>query len=151
MNMKSLKVKTKVFGQPKEIMSKFTQDLLLDLTPPFMDIEITQFDGNKKDDEIHIVASILGSYQSWVNIIKEAKETEDEVYFVDEAKEMPSPFTYWRHTHKVKRLNDTHSEIIDEVIFDTQNSILDLIMYPIVYSLMYYRKPIYMDKFNEPT
>lgn len=149
--MKRILIKTKVRGAPKEIMEGFTKDLLLKLTPPLIDVELTRYDGNALNDEIHIISSIFGSYQSWVNYISDVHESENLIYFTDKAREMPFPLTHWEHTHKVQRLDENFSYIIDDIRYDTANIITTNVMYPLLYAFMYYRKPIYMDTFNGET
>ncbi|WP_034721496.1 hypothetical protein [Bacteriovorax sp. DB6_IX] len=147
--MKRILIKTKVYGRPSEIMKGFTKDLLLKLTPPMISVELTRYDGNKLNDEIHIVSSIFGSYQSWVNFISDTHESEKLIYFTDTAREMPSPLTSWEHKHKVQMLDDKYSYIIDDIRYDTGSKLMNNLIYPLLYAFMYYRKPIYMDTFNE--
>lgn len=146
--MKRVRITTKISARPKEIMAKFNKELFLELCPPFVDIEVTQFDGIKLNDELHAIVSTCGSYQSWINIIVESQMGEQCCYFVDEAREMPAPFTYWRHLHEVKEIDKDHSLLTDEIIFKTSTPLTDYIMLVIIYCLMYFRKPIYMDKLN---
>lgn len=147
--MKIINLKTKVYGKPKEILAKFTKDLLEKLTPPLINLEITQFDGTKKNGEVHIVASCLGNYQNWKNTITDHFESDHECYFTDVANEMPFPFIYWEHTHKIHQINETQSYIQDHIKYKCVNKIAEMAMYPVVYALMYYRKPIYMDSFKK--
>ncbi len=147
--MKRINIRTKVHGSPREILKKFKKELLIKLTPPFVKIEITQFDGCEKGGEVHIVSSVLGNYQSWVNIIVDSFDSDEECYFVDQAREMPFPFTYWNHTHKIRRVSDEKSYIQDHIVYKCSHPVLELAVYPVVYFLMYYRKPIYLDTFNE--
>jgi len=118
------------------------------LTPPLIEVELTRYDGNKLDDEIHIVSSIFGSYQSWVNYISDFHESDKLIYFTDTAREMPFPLVHWEHTHKIHQLDEEMSYIIDDIRYDTGNKITNNLIYPLLYALMYYRKPIYMDTFN---
>ena len=146
--MKRILIKTKVNGCPKAIMKEFTKELLLKLTPPFIEVELTRYDGNKLNDEIHIISSVFGNYQSWVNYISDYHESENLIYFTDKAREMPFPLTHWEHTHKVQKLDEEKSYIIDDIRYDTGSALTNYLVYPLFYALMYYRKPIYMDTFN---
>ena len=147
--MQRLVIKTKVKGSPKKIYSRFNKDLLLKLTPPIMDMEVTRFDGNNIDDQIHIVTNIFGLYQSWQNEIIEFYETENEVYFIDQGILIPDPLKSWRHKHIIIKKDELHSMIIDQVFYTTGSKIIDKLLYPIIFALMYYRKPIYIDTFTD--
>lgn len=146
--MKRILIKTKVRGTPKEIINSFNKDLLLKVTPPLINVEITQYDGHSIGDEIHIISSLFGNYQSWVNTVIDAHETENLIYFTDKAKEMPFPITSWEHTHKIQKLDDTFCYIIDDIKYDTGSTFSNAFIYPLLYACLYYRKPIYMDTFN---
>lgn len=121
---------------------------MLKLTPPFINVEISQYEGNKKDSQVHIISSILGNYQNWKNIITESFDSDDECYFVDEAVEMPFPFTTWIHTHKIRRISENRSYIQDHIKFSCKYKFLESLVYPMVFAIMYYRKPIYIDTFT---
>lgn len=149
--IKIINIRTKVYGTPRGILAKFTLELLLKLTPPLINVEVNQFDGNKKNSEVHIISSLFGNYQNWKNLITEDFESDDECYFVDEAIEMPFPFTSWIHTHKIRRIDEKRSYIQDHIKYSCQYKFLESIIYPAIFALMYYRKPIYIDTFNEHT
>jgi ligand-binding SRPBCC domain-containing protein len=147
--MKNVKIKTRVKGQPKEILKRFTQELFLKTCPPLMTLEINRYDGNNLNDEIHLVSSFLGQYQFWLTRIVDRQIKEHRAYFTDKAVEMPFPFTYWKHVHAVEKIDDEYCYIIDDITYSCSNKLLTLTSYPIVYFMMFYRRPIYVDYFNE--
>jgi len=147
--MKSFKINTKVHGQAKEIFDRFDRELLIKTTPPLVNLEVNRFDGTKIGDEAHVVCSIFGTYQYWINRVVDNQQKEGEVYFVDKAIEMPEPFTYWKHTHKITQVKDHTCLITDEIVYSTHNKILNLMIFPIIYFIFYYRRPIYMDTFSD--
>lgn len=134
---------------PREVFKFFNKDLFLELNPPFINIELHQFDGVAKGDILSLTTSILGYYQTWKNEIIDEYHDDDEVYFIDEAQEMPFPFTSWKHIHKIKRVDNQYSYVIDDIYYQCDNFIFEVIVYPVVWLTMLYRKPIYLDKFRQ--
>ena len=137
--------------KPSEIYQHFNQDLFMDLNPPFIDIELHQFDGTKKGDLLSLTTNVLGYYQSWKNEIIDEHISEEEIYFIDQATEMPFPITSWKHTHKMRKVDEQYTYIVDDIYYECTNEFFEICMYPVIWMTMLYRKPIYLDKFIKDT
>ena len=146
--MKRIKLKTKVKGSPEEILKSFNEELFMKLNPPFIDVELTQFDGSHKDNEIKLTTNFLGYYQYWHNKVIDRFDSEHEAYFIDEGIEMPFPITSWSHKHKVIKVDEEHSYIVDDIEFKCSHFLLEFFVYPAIFITMFYRKPIYVDTFS---
>lgn len=135
-------IKTQVRQPLEKVKNGFNESLFLKLSPPFPKVELTQFDGSDVGDIVSLKLNFLLFKQSWVSKITDSKETENEYYFIDEGVVLPTGFKYWRHKHILKSI-DGQTEIIDEVEYKSNNSILTLLLKPILLSQFFYRKPIY--------
>ncbi len=146
--MKRVRVKTKVKAKAKDIIKSFDVDFFLKLSPPFLDVEVNQFDGYKTEDSIKITTNFLGYYQFWHNQVIDYFETDKEVSFIEQAIETPFPVTSWQHKHKIIQIDDEHCYIIDDVEYSCINFFFENMIYPAVFLTMYYRRPVYVDKFH---
>lgn len=147
--MKNLVINTIVNASVEEILANFNADTMQEATPPFINLEVTRFDGNQVSDQTHLITSVCGHYQSWKIEVTQTKKTNDGIIIRTQANELPFPFTIWIHTYHIRSLGNGTTKITDNIKFKTENFIFDLICYPIIYFIMYYRKPVLMDKYNK--
>ncbi len=147
--MKNIVITTTVNTHVEKILSSFSKETMQEATPPFINLEVTRFDGNDKGDRTQLITSICGHYQSWAIEVKTKKVYEDRTIIITEGVELPFPFTSWFHTYHLKKVSTNKTKIYDNIKYSTGNFIFDLLMYPIVYLVMYYRKPVLMDKYNK--
>lgn len=143
--MKNIIIKTKISNKsPQELLQKFDEDLFKALKPPVINLKVTRFDGCKTGHEVHLAMDIFGLVnQEWVSLITDHGESFEECFFVDEGKKLPPPLKYWRHRHRLIRINDHESYVVDDITYSTGNSALDLIIYPALYSIFSFRIPVY--------
>lgn len=141
--MKKFTVKTSIPLPMQDVIAGFTKDLFIFITPPFLEIEIDRYDGHKLGDRIEFKISTLGLMQSWISEIVESDRSEREYFFVDEGLELPEPFTFWRHTHRIIKVDELNSEIIDDIQFKCQNIPSELIALPLLKGSFLYRRPLY--------
>lgn len=143
--MKNIVIKTRIENKtPPELLELFNEDLFRALKPPSLNLQIVRFDGCKTHDEIHLKLDLFGAFnQEWISLITDHHESFEECYFVDEGKKLPAPLKYWRHRHRLVRINDHASYVVDDITFSTGNKALDLILYPALFSMFSYRIPIY--------
>jgi ligand-binding SRPBCC domain-containing protein len=137
-------IKTKIEKNYRDVFSFFNSKLFLALKPPLMNVSLDRFDGCKKGDEVHLRMDLFGFLnQKWISHITDNGENSEEIYFVDEGTLLPPPLRNWRHVHHIQKIDDQSTFIIDDIDFTTGNSLLDYAIYPALYSMFYYRKPIY--------
>ena len=137
-------IKTRIEKNYQIIFSRFNIDLFKALKPPLMNLEVERFDGCKAGDEVHLKMSLLGIInQRWISHITKDVKSDYDIFFVDEGALIPPPLKKWTHYHRIEKISELSSFVIDDIEYSTGNFILDLILYPALYSMFYYRKPIY--------
>lgn len=142
-------LKTKIEKNYQVVFSKFNLDLFRALKPPVMNLVVERFDGCKKGDEVHLKMDLFGAFkQKWISHITEDFRSDYEIYFVDVGALLPPPLTKWTHIHRIEKINELSSYVVDDVEYTSGNHILDLLMYPALYSMFLYRKPIYKRKLS---
>ncbi len=148
--MKNIIIKTKIENKtPKELLLLFNEELFKALKPPIINLEVKRFDGCKTGNEVHLAMDVFGLVnQEWVSLITDHSESFEECYFVDEGKKLPSPLKYWRHRHRLIRINDHTSYVVDDITFSTGNKALDAIIYPVLYGMFSFRIPVYKKLLN---
>lgn len=143
-----LKVKTKVNSYYKDIYKNFNQELFLKLNPPFPKIEIKLFEGSNKNDEVHLKLNFILFYQEWISLITDYYEDLEEIFFIDIGKKLPFFLKFWKHKHRILKINKDYSFIIDEIEYKSFNKLFDYLLLPIMYFQFLYRKPIYKSFFK---
>lgn len=137
-------IKTKVKCSLEKAKLKFDQELFEKLAPPLSQLNVKRFDGCKKGDEIHLTLKIAKIIQNdWVSLITADHSDDNEFYFIDEGLKLPLPLKNWKHIHRVAKLDDEHCLVIDDITYECNPPLLGKILYPTLYSLFAYRKPIY--------
>jgi ligand-binding SRPBCC domain-containing protein len=137
-------IKTKIEKNYQVLFSKFNVELFKALKPPLVNLDIERFDGCKKGDEIHLRMDVFGQLnQRWISLITSDFKSDYEINFVDEGALLPPPLVKWKHVHRIEKINETSSLIVDDIYFTSGNIIVDLAIYPALYLMFLYRKPIY--------
>ncbi len=147
--MKSLIIKTRIPKNYQEVFARFDRALFFALKPPVIKLEIIRFDGCKTGDEVHLqLTPFPFIHQSWVSKITEHGANDRECYFVDEGKVLPKPFKFWRHTHKVRKISENECEIIDDIMYTSQNSLIDEVLYLSLHAMFSLRISAYKKYFR---
>ena len=109
----------------RDIKKGFNEDLFLKLKPPGIVLKLERFDGCEKGDEVHLKMGAPGLLQSWVSEITDSQEGDDFWQFIDEGKVLPKPFTYWKHIHRVEKINDGESSISDSIEYHCKSQLVE--------------------------
>ena len=142
-------IKTLVENDYKTIESKFDKELFIKLSPPLMKLSVDRFDGCKKGDEVHLRMNLFNLLnQKWISVITASESNNNEFYFIDEGTVLPPPLKKWKHVHRVEKINETHSYVIDDIEYSTGNIILDNTIFPVLYSMFFFRKHIYQSELS---
>jgi ligand-binding SRPBCC domain-containing protein len=142
-------IKTTVEQDYKTVFNRFDKALFLALKPPFLPLNLRQFDGSMEGDEVKITLGKGFLSQDWDALIVEQAESEDEIYFIDKAIKLPFFLKTWTHRHRILKLNNGNSEIIDDIVYSTPlGKVMDLLMFPVMYLQFWMRKPIYKRYFK---
>lgn len=136
--------KTPVTKDLQTVKSAFDRELFEYLAPPLIPAKLERFDGSKTGDEVHLK---LGPFQRWVSLITEDKEDPGVWYFVDEGQILPWPLKYWRHVHRVESTPEG-SLIVDDIEFKTASTLLDKLMYPVLWQIFSLRPKRYQSFFS---
>jgi len=138
-------IETKVQSNIDDVFKGFDEKLFVKLNPPLMPGKLIRFDGSKEGDEVHLDFP-LGF--KWISHIVADEQTNDTYYFKDVGVKLPFPLKKWEHQHIIKRINNNESKIIDNIDYHTFSTILDYIIYPFMWLIFAYRKPIYKKSFQ---
>jgi ligand-binding SRPBCC domain-containing protein len=141
--------KTPIQRPVSEIKEGFTKDLFLFLSPPFIPFELERFDGCEAGNEVHIRLGPKALSQKWVSLITSEGTTADGWSFVDEGRRLPWPLSYWRHHHRVDRVTETSSEIVDDIEYRCRPGFLTPLMRPFLWASFSIRPRRYQAFFKD--
>ena len=141
--MPSFRVETLINSPIDYVWALFDQDLLAKLSPPFPPISINRFDGCKKGDLVQLEIKLGFFSLYWDSEITEDFQGEDTIYFIDEGTRIPLGITYWKHEHILKKTNAQQTAVIDQISYSTSSKFLDILLYPLLWGMIIYRKPFY--------
>ncbi|TRX56003.1 hypothetical protein FNH22_17735 [Fulvivirga sp. M361] len=143
-----LKISSKVLCNYLEVKNGFTEKLFLKLNPPFPPVKLLVFEGCNKGDRVSLELNFLLFKQTWTSLITFDHSDSSVFEFIDVGKKLPFFLKSWEHHHSVIRLNDTESEIVDDISFTTPYKMLDWLLLPALWLQFMYRKPIYKKIFK---
>lgn len=135
---------------PGSIWEGFDQHLLERLNPPWVSASLTRYDGNELGDEVHLELNLLVTKQQWISEITDYQHTSEQIYFVDEGKQLPFFLKQWQHRHLIQAV-EGGAEVVDDVRFSTGTLLTDALLYPALFAQFWYRKPIYRKAFTPTT
>lgn len=141
-------IKTKVQQEFKKVFQAFDINLFMKLKPPLVSLNVIRFDGCQKGNEVHIEVKILWMKQKWISLITDQQSNENKIYFIDEGVLLPKPLKYWKHKHIIEKSIDS-SIIIDDICYNTNNILLDFLLFPALFLQFYFRKPVYKSYFSK--
>ncbi len=146
--MKKLRFSCEVNSKLKDVVKAFDLPLFKKLAPPLVKMNILQFDGCLKGDEVKFSMNSFGIQQYWYGLILDDFISENEAYFIDVGKKLPWPLTAWHHKHGFKVTERATTEIIDELEFECNSKLMELVLVPLMIGYFSYRKIIYKKEFN---
>ncbi len=143
-----INIQTEVQENYKSVYKRFDKDLFLALKPPLMPLELLRFDGSSKGDQVHLKLGVGTLSMRWDALIIEHGVSEKECYFIDEGIQLPFFLKKWKHRHRILKVDEDTSIIVDDIYFETPNVLMDYLFYPILYMQFYMRKPVYKKYFD---
>ena len=109
-----------------------------------LNLTVERFDGCKKNDEVHLKMDLFGQLkQVWVSRITEDFRNDYEIFFVDEGIVLPPPLIKWKHIHRIEKINELSSYVVDDIEYSCSNIFIEMAIYPALYAMFLYRNPIY--------
>lgn len=141
-------LRTNVAQSLEKVKEGFNEDLFFQLAPPFPKVSIKQFDGSKKGDIVSLELNFILFRQNWTSEIVDEGSSDTSYFFIDEGTILPLGLKFWRHRHTLQSI-DRKTQIIDEVEFRSWNVLASLLLFPILLSQFFYRKPIYKRIFGQ--
>lgn len=133
----------------EKVRDQFNQELFTYITPSLMPFNHLRFDGCKKDDEIHFEFGLMGKKQKWVSFVPFEETNEKGWSFVDEGKVLPWPLSYWRHHHRVDKVSENESMIVDDIEYQCSPSYLTPLVAPAIWAFFAVRPYRYKKYFQE--
>lgn len=144
-----INIETKVEnGSVKDIFQRFDEKLFLKLAPPFPKFKLLRFDGCQIGDLVEIELSMPWGKEFWQSTIIDFKETETEIYFIDQGTILPSFLSHWNHLHRIKKSDEHHCVISDEITMNCKYAWQIPFIYTGTYFQMFYRKSVYQNLLN---
>ena len=143
----NIKISTYVESNLNTVFSGFDRKLFEMLKPPFLKMVINRFDGCKKDDIVHIILKSFLFKLEWVSKVTDFSETENRIHFTDVGIKLPFFLRSWKHMHGIAKKNNG-SIITDDIIYNSPNLLIDVLIYPVLYFQFYSRKKIYKKYFR---
>ena len=143
----NIKISTKVNQSLLKVWEGFNLELFSKLAPPFPPVRVKEFGGCLKGDKVHLELNFILFKQDWISDIVDQKQTNTEIYFIDEGTKLPFFLSYWQHRHGLVEDNGG-TNIIDDITFKTPTILTDYLFYPLMYLQFLYRKPIYKKVFE---
>ena len=138
-----------VVEQPLEkVFEGFNKDLFIKLKPPGIGLKILRFDGCQINDVVELELNFFLFKQYWKSTIIEDSHNNQEIYFIDSSTSSELPFFLknWKHKHRIIK-HKNGSKIIDEIDFRAPYG-LDILIFPMIWAQMAWRKPIYRKCFR---
>jgi ligand-binding SRPBCC domain-containing protein len=139
-------LRTQVEQDHHSVYKGFNESLFLQLSPPLLPFELICFDGCETGDRV--VLKVGFPLQTWESLIVSHGSSPTDYYFVDEGVKLPRPLKKWHHRHGIEANDSGGSIITDEITFSTGLTMLDIIVYPLMYSIFAYRKGVYRRVFK---
>ncbi len=134
-----LTIRTPIPLPVERIKAGFNRELFLALLPA--SAELLRFDGCERGGEVHLKLSPLGPL--WVSVITEEGTTPRGWSFVDEGRKLPFPLHRWHHHHRVDRVDESHSTIVDDISFDCDPKFLTSAVKPLLWASFRGRPGVY--------
>jgi len=132
------------------VWSKFDQNLLAKLAPPFPIARIIQFDGCQVNDLVCIELDFLLYKTRWKSVITAFEADSTSYEFVDEGTSVPFGIKQWRHEHRMESISESESMVIDKIHFETNYKLLDWLLFPLIWGMIAYRYPLYKKYLHQP-
>jgi len=143
----TVKIKTKVKGNYKDLILRFDLELFEYLKPKNAKMEIVKFTGSKTGDKVHL--RFLNPFKmEWISHITADGINDYEAFFIDKGVVLPPFLGYWKHKHIVKKLDKNNSEIIDEMSFKASWRFFTFLLFPVILLGFYPRRKAYKKYFG---
>ena len=143
----TIQLATEVDGYYLDVMNRFDRDLFEALKPP-VGMEVAQFTGSKKGDQVILQFTIPARF-TWQSDIVEDGHDDKRAWFVDVGVILPWPLKTWRHEHIVEHINQDRSRIVDSMTYECKNAVLTWMIKPFMIGAFYPRKRIYKQYFSQ--
>lgn len=143
-----LTLRTQVQKPLQSVWAEFDESLFRKLNPPFPPVRLLRFDGNSPGDMVSLELDFVFFRQKWTSLIVEQRKTPQEIYFVDEGRELPFFLSYWRHKHHLIQQETGGTLLSDEITYKTPFLFTDYLLYPLLWAQFAWRKPIYRKAFS---
>jgi len=142
--MPSFKIQTNIGASMSFVWSQFNEELLKKISPPFPKVNIQRFDGCKTGDLVILEINLIFTHVIWSSEITYTNQDSNQSVFIDEGIKVPFGITLWKHEHSIIKIDEGQCYIQDFVTYKTSNVFLDMILFPFLWGMIFYRKPFYL-------
>jgi ligand-binding SRPBCC domain-containing protein len=146
--MMRIKLKSQIAAPYELVQRNFDKELFRYLLPPSFVASLTRYDGAAPGNEVHVQFHVPWK-SLWISRIIQTEQSANFFYFIDEGIRLPFGLRTWKHRHSVIKMDDVKTEIVDDIHFGTQNKMMDLWAWPILFLAFYPRKWQYQSFFSK--
>jgi len=144
----NLKFSTPIPLSFTSVRDKFNKDLFIYLAPPMIPFKLVRFDGCQKNHEVHINLGFRPLTQKWISLISFEETNPQGWSFIDEGKELPWPLKSWKHHHRVDKISEKESLIVDDIHYECCNGLMTILMKPFLWWVFSLRPSRYKKYFQ---
>lgn len=139
-----------VLASPEKVWEGFNRELFEKLAPIFPRLKLLRFDGCQSGDRVELELDFLLFRQRWVSEITEQGASQEDIFFIDEGRQLPFFLKSWRHRHRLIRVPQG-TQIVDDIEFRSPWGLLgDTLLTPGLWLQFRQRHPIYSATFDSP-
>ena len=140
--------KTSIHLPVEKVKEGFNQELFVYLSPPGIPFKLERFDGCSEGNEVHIQLGLKPLTQNWISLITSEVHNSQGWSFIDEGKVLPWPLSYWKHHHRVDKISESESLIVDDITFRCRPGFLTPLMKPFLWGVFCLRPKRYKTFFK---
>ncbi|NCA84864.1 MAG: hypothetical protein EOM83_04730 [Clostridia bacterium] len=130
------------------VQKNFDMELFGALLPPSFVASLARYDGSAPGDEVHVLFRF--PWRSlWISRITQQEQSSHLFCFIDEGIRLPFGLRKWKHQHSVIKIDDSETEIVDDIHFSTLNKLMDYLAWPMLFLAFYPRKWQYKSFFKK--
>lgn len=131
----------------QDVAEGFNEELFRFLLPPENIAKLIRYDGEKPGSIVHI-RFYFPWKSNWISKVTESEKHANEYIFIDKGLDLPFGLKHWKHQHKLIKINNESTLIVDEIDFSTGYKLLNYIIYPFLYFSFEPRKKLYKKYFE---
>lgn len=141
-------VKHRVPHPMHSVWALFTRDLFLALAPAWPRLQVHVFEGCYPGNRVELSLN-FGLFQAeWKGRVTQQGESEQEIQFTDVALQPPLGLSYWQHTHRLIRLSEQETLLVEDIYLQGRNPLMTALLWLAFWGQMRLRGSAYRAYFR---